>query len=97
MTKGPYDLTDKEIRNMKPSRQITDENEIFKYKVAAKLRKILIDMDRAEALKKTDLHNSDLSRLICTDYSRFSLDRIIGILFKLGYTPEISVKKKRIS
>lgn len=95
--KGPYDLTDEEISKMKPSRQITDEKEIFKFKLGAKLRDILIKMNREEAIEKSGLDNADVSRLLCGGFARFSIDRIIGIIFKLGYNPEITVKKKKAS
>ena len=95
--KGPYDLTDEEINKMKPSRIITDEKEKFKYKLAGKLSEILIKMNREEAITKSGLDSADVSRLLCGGYARFSIDRIIGILFRLGYTPEVTLKRKRAS
>lgn len=94
--KSPYDIG---VDSLKESRAITEGVEKLKYKLGGKLSKILMSMDREEALQKTGLHKADLSRLICTNYSRFSIDRIIDILIKLGYTPEISItkKKKRVS
>lgn len=95
--KGPYDLTDEEIRKMKPSRIITDEKELFKVKLGARLSEILQTIDRDVAIEKTGLDNADVSRLLCGGLSRFSIDRLIGILFKLGYSPELLIKKKRAS
>ncbi len=95
--KGPYDLSAEELRRMKPSRPITDEKEIFKLKLGARLSEILQTLERQEAIKKTGLDNADVSRLLCGGLSRFSIDRLIGILFKLGYTPELTLKRKKAS
>lgn len=95
--KSPYDLTDEEIKRMKPSRLITDEKELFKLKLGARLSEILRNMDRDDAIERTGLDNADVSRLLCGGLSRFSIDRLIDVLFKLGYSPELLIKKKRVS
>lgn len=54
-------------------------------------------MKTDEVLDLTGLHKSDLSRLRAFNIKRFTIDRIIGFLDKLGLSTSIKVSPKRAS
>lgn len=85
---NPYNI---DIKKLKKSEKITDEKELLKLHFAAGLLKIISKMETAEVLEKTNLDKSDLSRLKSLNLSRFSIDRIIGILNSLGFSAKISI------
>lgn len=85
---NPYDI---DITKLKESKKITDEKDLLKLRLLARLNEIISEMETQEILDLTRLDKSDLSRIRCSDFTRFSLDRIIGIFNSLGFKAQISI------
>ncbi len=89
---NPYDV---DWSKFKESKTITDEGDLLKLRLLAKLNDIIETMETQEILDVTGLDKSDLSRIRISSFKRFSIDRIIKILDSLGYRAELSVEKKK--
>jgi predicted XRE-type DNA-binding protein len=87
---NPYDI---DYTKLKESKKITENKEILKLQLASIFVDKIEGLETSEVLKRTGLDKSDLSRIMTTNVSRFSLERLIGLLNKLGYTAKISVAK----
>lgn len=88
----PYDVDPESIE---PSRVVTDESELLKYKLSAEIIKILRKLSTDEAIEKTGLNRADLSRLKTQNIKRFTIDRLIKILSLLGQSVNIVIKSKK--
>ena len=88
MGKGLYDI---DYDNLPESKVITDPVVIMKLQSGAKFCKIIESMDTQTALDRAGLHKVDLSRIKVGSVDRFSLDRLVGLLKKLGYTAKVKV------
>jgi predicted XRE-type DNA-binding protein len=88
----PYEIDPESIG---PSRVITDEGELLKYKLSSEIIKILRKLTIEEALEVTNLNRADLSRLKTQNIQRFSIDRLIKILILLGQSVKITISSKR--
>ena len=92
---NPYDI---DYSKFKESKKVTNEKDLLKLRLLGRLNKIISKMETQEILDVTKLDKSDLSRVRCSDFARFSLDRIIKIFNSLGYRAEISiVSMKKVS
>jgi len=89
---NPYDV---DIDTIKESRRITDEWEILKYKVSAKINDVFDTLTTEEIVEKTGLNRSDISRIRIQSIKRFSLDRLVKILCQLGKSVSLTVKDKK--
>jgi len=89
---NPYDIDPNSIGT---SKKITDEGELLKYKLSAEINKILNSLTTEQAVMKTGLNRSDLSRIKIQNIQRFSIDRLIKILVLLGQSVSITVKAKK--
>lgn len=89
---NPYDIDPESIPL---SRIITDPGELLKLKLSAEIIMIVRKMDIEEALAKTGLNRADFSRITRQRIQRFSIDRLLKILFLLGQTVSITVKPKK--
>lgn len=89
---NPYDIDPDSIG---PSKKVTDEGELLKYRLSAEINKILDKLTTEEAVAKTSLNRSDLSRIKIQNIQRFSIDRLIKILILLGQSVSITVKSKK--
>ena len=85
---NPYNV---DIDSLKESRVITDEKGLVKLRLIEGLMKVTSKMETSEILERTGLDKSDLSRLRSLNLDRFSIDRIIGILNRLGFSAKVSV------
>lgn len=91
---NPYRV---DIEKLKESKEITDEKELLKLKLVSAFLKVTSKMSTDEILILTGLHKSDLSRMRAMNVSRFTIDRIIGLLGDLGFSTKIDVKPKKAS
>lgn len=89
---NPYEI---DINSIKPSRKVTDEAEILKFKLSAEINRVFDKMNTEEIIKKTNLNPSDISRLKIQNIKRFSIDRLIKILCLLGKSVKISVVQNK--
>jgi predicted XRE-type DNA-binding protein len=90
----PYDI---DIDTIPESTRVTDPAEILKYKVSAQVNKIFNTLTMQEIIAKTGLDRSDISRIQIQSIKRFSIDRLIKILFLLDQTVSITVKAKKVA
>ena len=90
-------LYDVEIEKLKESHEIKDEKELLKMELVAAFLKAISKMDTEDVLEATGLHKSDLSRLRAMSTSRFTIDRIVGLLDLLGFSTSVKVKAKKAS
>lgn len=88
----PYDI---DIDSIPVSKPITDPGILLKYKLSAQLNKVFDTLTTEEIIEKTGLDRSDISRIRIQSIRRFSIDRIIKLLFMLGQTVSITVKPKK--
>jgi predicted XRE-type DNA-binding protein len=88
---------DIDIESLGESKGVTDEREILKYKLSAKFLELTDHMSNQEIITKTGIHKSDLSRFKCMDISRFSIDKIVTLLGRLGFSINITVEQKKVS
>lgn len=91
---NPYDIDPESIG---PSRKITDEREILKYRLSAEINKVIRTMTTEEVVEKTGLNRADISRITIQSIKRFSIDRLIKILILLGQSVSITVKAKKVA
>lgn len=91
---NPYDI---DYSKLPVSKSITDSKTLTKIKLIAKFIELTKSMETKDVLKITGLDKSDFSRLRIMDHKRFSIDRVIALLDKLGYTISFSLKKKKVS
>lgn len=91
MGMNPYDI---DIDSLKESRTVTDEFEILKYKVLALFLDITDYMEVEDIKAKTGLHKSDISRLRTFRIKRFSIDRLISLIYALGHEVSITSRPK---
>lgn len=91
---GPYDI---DIEKLEESKEVTSAKNLLKLELIAAFLKETSKMDSREILDMTGLHKSDLSRLRAMNYSRFTLDKIVGLLDSLGLSASVKVSKKRAS
>ena len=91
---NPYKI---DLSKFKESEKILDPKDLIKFKLIAVLLKTISKMENNEVLKITGLDKSDLSRLKALNIKRFSIDRIIILLDKLGLSTKIDVKPKKAS
>ena len=102
---GPHwGLTEDELQKLidgPPSKVVTDPIDLMKFKLIGVFSKLTDNMNPSEITQKTGLDKSDVSRLLMWDLKRFSLERILRILYSLGATAEIktniSSKPKKAS
>lgn len=85
---NPYDI---DIKKLKNSEKITDEKDLLKLRLLAELNEIIAELETQKILKLTGLDKSDLSRIRISDYTRFSIDRILGIFNRLGFKANVSI------
>jgi predicted XRE-type DNA-binding protein len=88
---NPYEI---DYKKFGVSKKITDPKEILKLELAALFINATEHLNTKEILEKTGLHRSDLSRLRCTSVERFSIDRLVGIIYSVGIS--LSVRSKKI-
>jgi predicted XRE-type DNA-binding protein len=82
----------------KESKKITGEKNFVKLKLANQIFDITYKMTPKEIREITGLHKSDISRLWGGGgLDRFTIDRLVTVLEKLGYEIEFRVKKKKDS
>jgi len=91
---NPYDI---EVEKLNESEKITEPKEILKLKLTSAFLKAISKMSTEEVLSTTSLHKSDLSRLKALNVSRFTIDRIIGLLDDLGLSTKIDVEPREAS
>lgn len=91
---NPYDIDPESIG---PSRKITDERELLKYKLSAEIIKVLNKMTTEEVVEKTGLNPADISRIKIQSIKRFSIDRLIKISILLGQSVNITVRPKKVA
>lgn len=91
---NPYKINTKDL---KISRNIKDQKELLKLKLAVSLLKLTKDLDTERILFATGLHKSDLSRLRSLNIQRFSIDRLISILDGLGFSTNLDIVPKDAS
>jgi predicted XRE-type DNA-binding protein len=91
---NPYDI---DYSKFKPSKEITDPRDIFKLKLLAYFKKMTEDLSTQEIIEKVGLDKSDISRLRVSDYRRFTIDRLINILGRLGCEFDLKLKPKKVS
>lgn len=82
---------------LKDSKVITDEKEILKLSLANVFLKAISKMSTDEVLELTGLHKSDLSRIKVLSLNRFTIDRLINLLDKSGYSIKFNIKPKKAS
>lgn len=92
MNLNPYRIN---YSKLKESKKITDEKDLFKLSLLVHLNQIIEKLETKEILEITGLDKSDLSRIRISNYQRFSSDRLINILCKLGYKTECTLIKKK--
>ena len=90
----PYDI---DLDSAAPSRVITDECELLKYKLSAEIIMILRKSSVEEVLEKTGLNRADLSRIKTQNLKRFTIDRLIKILILLGKLVKVTVISKKVA
>lgn len=86
---NPYNY---DYRKLKESKKITDPKDLLKLRLIVNLKEIILQMETPEVLELTGLDKADLSRIRCSDFTRFSIDRIISLFHCLGYKTEFSFK-----
>lgn len=91
---NPYDI---DIEKLKESKEITDEKELLKLKLTAAFLKAIAKMSTDDVLSATGLHKSDLSRLRALNVSRFTIDKIVGLLDDLGFSTKVDVEPREAS
>lgn len=91
---NPYDI---DIEGLKESKNITDKKELLKLKLTAAFLKVIATMNTDDVLTATGLDKSDLSRLKAFNVSRFTIDRIIGILDTMGLSIKVAIEPKEAS
>jgi predicted XRE-type DNA-binding protein len=90
-------IFDYEYKDRQDSKKINDEREILKLKLISHFLKLTKRMDTQDILFKTGLHKSDLSRLRSFGSKRFTIDRLVLILNKLGHVVNFNIKAKNVS
>lgn len=83
--------------DLKESIEVTDHKELLKLELNASFLKITGKMKTEDVIAKTGLHKSDISRLRAMNLSRFSIDRLIGLLDSLGFATQVKVGPKKVS
>ena len=91
---NPYDI---DIDKLIESKEITDEKELLKLKLTAAFLKATAKMSANDILSATGLHKSDLSRFRTLNVSRFTIDKIVGLLDDLGFTTKVNIEAKKAS
>jgi predicted XRE-type DNA-binding protein len=92
---NPYDI---DYTKFKISKKITNEGDLLKLRLLAKLNQIIENMETQDILDLTGLDKSDLSRIRISSFQRFSIDRLLKIFNQLGYKADFSIaKKKKVS
>ena len=91
---NPYEI---DVEKLKKSKKIKSQKELLKLQLVTAFLRTITDMKTDEVLSKTGLHKSDLSRLKSLSVSRFSIDRMIGLLENLGLCTEINIGPKKAS
>ncbi len=91
---NPYDI---DIDSIPLSTEITDPEVLLKYKLSAQLNKIFDTLTVEEIVAKTGLDRSDISRIRIQSIKRFSIDRIIKIIYQLGQTVSITVQPGQVA
>ena len=93
-SQGPYGS---DYEEMPQSRLDLTPAEVLKLDLAAEFNHIVADMETKVVVKKTGLHNADLSRLKAHIVDRVTVDRLLNILSRLGYSAKLQLKKKSAS
>lgn len=88
---NPYDI---DIEKLKESREILDEKELLKLKLTFAFLKAISKMSTDDVIETTGLHKSDISRLRALNVSRFTIDKIIGLLDDLGFRVKLDVESR---
>ena len=91
---NPYDI---DIEKLKESKEIKDEREILKLKLVSAFIKATSNLSSEEIIDLTGIHKSDLSRLRAMNVSRFSIDKMVGLLDDLGFSTKVKVEPKKSS
>jgi len=89
---NPYNI---DYSKLKESKKISNERDLLKLRLLADLKKIMEKFETNEILRLTGLDKSDLSRIRISDFQRFSIDRILKIFNRLGYSAKISIVKSK--
>lgn len=87
----PFDVDYEKLKN---SISISDGVELLKLKLVASFINITSGMSSHDICRITGLHKADLSRLRSLSISRFSIDKILSLLDKLGFFTELKVYPK---
>lgn len=91
---NPYEI---DVEKLIESKEIKDEKDLLKLKLVSAFLKATANRKTEDILSTTGLDKSDLSRLRSMNVSRFTIDRIVGILDVLGFSTKINVKPKKAS
>ena len=91
---NPYEV---DIDKLQESKEVKDEKEVLKLKLASAFLKVTSKMPTEEIISLTGLHKSDLSRLRSMNVKRFTIDKIVGLLDDLGFSTKVNIKKKEAS
>lgn len=91
---NPYEI---DVDKLKESKEVLDQKELIKMKLVATFLKATKEISSEEIIKATGIHKSDLSRLRSMNISRFTIDRIIGLLADLGFSTKIDVEPMQAS
>lgn len=91
---NPFDI---DIDKLKESKEVVEEKELLKLQLVSAFLKASANMDSQKIISLTGLHKSDLSRLRSMNVDRFSIDKIIDLLFKLGFSPKFEIEKSAVS
>ena len=89
---NPYNIDQSKFSG---SEKVTNERDILKLKLLVQIKMIIEYMETYEILNLTGLDKSDLSRIRILSFQRFSIDRLINILEKLGYVANLSVTRSK--
>ena len=73
------------------SKRITDPNYLLRLDLAAQFYKIAEKLSTEEVLERTGLDPSDYSRLKISSVKRFTIDRLIKLIYALGYEATIII------
>lgn len=88
---NPYEVN---LKKLKESKEISDERDLLKLKLVGSFLKITSRMSSEEIILKTGIHKSDLSRIRGASIERYTIDKLINILDKLGFSTTVEVKRK---
>ncbi|MBC85604.1 MAG: hypothetical protein CL677_00375 [Bdellovibrionaceae bacterium] len=84
---NPYNIDIDELRD---SKEIISEKDLLKLKLVSELLRATNKMSSAEFIEKSKIDKSDLSRMRALDLERFTIDRVLNYIERLGLTTKKS-------